>query len=429
MAGTALGRMALALGMTVSFAAGALAAEAREASFGPKMPWQDGVPEDTTTGKWFGVGETLEERGVTIKLDFTTVYQKVVKGGMEGQTGKGEDTGVYNLRLNVDLEKLISLPGARVYAKAKGGWSEGIDPQAVGSIFNMNSTAPGDQTILFRDLYYEQALLDRLFVIRAGRIDLTGGIECEPCTVAFDCNAFANDEYGQFLNGALVNNPTVPFPSVGLGAALVARPMAWLYFAGGVGDAAATGRSIDVDNAFDETFYVGETGILSKIPSPSGDLVGAYRIGAWYSPQSCERLDGSGGEVAGHAGWYASVDQMVWRENAKKGDTQGLGLFGRFGSADERVNEIKTFWSAGGQYQGLIPTRDDDVIAAGFATGRFSKDAGLSAQAESVAEAYYRFEVFKWLQVTPSIQYVWSPGGDKSVDDAVAFAIRAFILF
>jgi len=429
MIGRILGRAAMAASLTLVMAAGASAAEIKEATFGPKLPWQDGVPEDTLTGNWFGLGDKLESHGVTLKLDFTTVYQKVVKGGLEGQTGKGEDTGTYNLRLNVDLEKLIALPGGRVYAKVKGGWSAGIDPQAVGSIFNMNGTATGDETAMIRDVYYEQALLDRLLVIRAGRIDLTGGIECEPCTVAFDSNAFANDEYGQFLNGALVNNPTIPFPSIGLGAAIVARPASWFYLAGGVGDAAATGKNWDIDNAFDETFYIGETGILANIPSPNGDLVGAYRVGAWYSPQSRERLDGSGREVSGHAGWYASLDQMAWRENAAKDDTQGLGLFGRFGSADERVNEIKTFWSAGAQYQGLIPKRDDDVIAAGFATGRFSKDAGLSAQAESVVEAYYRIEVFKWLQITPSIQYIWSPGGDKNEDDAVAFAIRAFILF
>ena len=43
---------------------------------------------------------------------------------------------------------------------------------------------------------------------RFGKLDITGGFECRGCPVAFDGSAFANDPSGQFLNGALANNPT-----------------------------------------------------------------------------------------------------------------------------------------------------------------------------------------------------------------------------
>lgn len=68
------------------------------------------------------------------------------------------------------------------------------------------------------ELWYEHALLDDTLRVRLGKMDITGGFECRGCPVSFDGSLYANDETGQFLNSALVNNPTIPFPDKGLGA-------------------------------------------------------------------------------------------------------------------------------------------------------------------------------------------------------------------
>jgi hypothetical protein len=70
-------------------------------------------------------------------------------------------------------------------------------------------------------------LLDGAVLIRVGKLDLTGGFECRGCPVSFDGNSFANDQTTQFLNGALVNNPTIPFPDRGLGAVVHVAPVEW----------------------------------------------------------------------------------------------------------------------------------------------------------------------------------------------------------
>jgi carbohydrate-selective porin OprB len=82
------------------------------------------------------------------------------------------------------------------------------------------------------------------------------------------------------------------------------------------------------------------------------------------------------------------------------------------------------FWSVGGQYQGPIPTRDGDVLGIGFARGRLVADAGFEKEHESVLEIYYNCQLTGWCQLTPSIQYVWNPGGAGDVGNAVVLGVR-----
>jgi porin len=114
---------------------------------------------------------------------------------------------------------------------------------------------------------------------------------------------------------------------------------------------------------------------------------------------------------------------MVLKENAGAEDGRGLSLFGRFGCADDDVNPIRAFRSEGAQYQGLIPTRDDDILGFGVAQGGLAEGAGFSAAHETVMEMYYKAAITPWLSVSASIQYVFHPGGDSG-DDAVVPGLR-----
>jgi porin len=120
----------------------------------------------------------------------------------------------------------------------------------------------------------------------------------------------------------------------------------------------------------------------------------------------------------------------VWNEG-RDGDGQGLAAFFRFGAADARVDEIKAFWSAGLQYQGLLPGRDKDVAAVGFATARLSQaaGAGFTARHETVIEVYYNAQVAPWLSVTPSVQYIANPGGAGVAGDTTILGLRVLMAF
>ncbi len=181
-----------------------------------------------------------------------------------------------------------------------------------------------------------------------------------------------------------------------------------------------------------------ETGLMVNLPQLNGEgtLPGTYRFGMWYqnrpkdnawnparSPETT-RIDDKRDDV----GFYMNFDQMLFKELADPEDTQGLGTFMRLGITDGDANPISTFWSAGVQYQGLIPRRDDDVIAFGVANSRLGDYAEPVERNETVYELYYNAQITPWLHLTPSLQVITNPGG-QDVGDAVVAGIRLHISF
>ena len=192
-------------------------------------------------------------------------------------------------------------------------------------------------------------------------------------------------------------------------------------------------RNLSFNTAFhdeDYFFYVFETGITPQLDSANGPLQGAYRIGLWNDPQPKGHSDASP-SYSGRddVGFYLSCGQLLMKENADPEDSQGFGVFFRYGYASSKRNDMANFWSVGFQYQGLLEGRDDDVLGAGFAQGIFSDKASstYTDDYESVIELYYNAQVTPWLNISPSAQYIANPGGSKTVSDAVVLGERAQI--
>jgi len=378
------------------------------------------LERDRLTGNWAGGRDALEDIGITLDFGLTQIWQHNVHGGLRTHGRRGDYSGSYDLELTFDLERLFGLTGGSVYSLVEGSWprAEGVGDISVGSVFGVNDDAGGNRAVDVTEFWYEQALFGCMLRFRVGKIDLTGGFECRGCPVAFDGNSYANDETAQFLNAALVNNPTIPFPDNGLGLVAYFQPTDWFYVAAGVADEQADAREMGF-----------ATAVVPEFPGPKKPLVGTYRLGMWYDPQPKERLGGSG-SMCDDVGFYASFDQAVYCENDDEDDSQGLGVFLRFGHADARLNEARMFWSVGLQYQGPIPSRDDDVLGFGYAYGRLSPDAGFTTATESVFELYYNAQVTRWLSVTPDIQIVVNPGGDTELhDSAVVLGCRVQMAF
>ncbi|MCF7853784.1 MAG: carbohydrate porin [Candidatus Pacebacteria bacterium] len=406
------------VGMSALLATLCLGAEAQQAA----RP--DLLERETLTNNWFGTGAKLEEHGISLNLRLTGVYQYSLSGGVE--QGIGRQSGSYDIELELDMDAMVGLPGSTVFILGEGSWQggAGFDTVAIGSIFGVNDDDGGERTLDITELWYQQNLLDDRLRIRVGKLDLTGGFECRGCPVAFDGNHYANDETAEFLNGALVNNPSIPFPDNGLGAVLYVEPMESWYFSIGVTDAEADARETGFSTVSDgdsRYFYIAETGKVVHCDSPNGNLTGVYRIGVWNDHGPKERLDGNG-ERTDDVGFYLSLDQELWRENAKV--DQGISVFARFGWADDAVNEIERFYSVGGQYKGFFPGRDNDIIGLGIAYANLNGAAGYAADCECAVECYYNCALTPWLQISPSLQWVSNPDGDKSIHDAIIGGIR-----
>ena len=385
------------------------------------------IPErQTLTNRWFGLGEQAESAGVTADLGLTQLYQINLNTGRGLMTHRhsGRWTGSYDLNVELDFGKILGLTGGVFSISAEGSWSDGLDASSVGSLFGVNGDAGGNRSIDVTESYYQQTLLNDQVTIGVGKLDLSNW---------FDGNALANDETAQFIHGALVNNPTIPFPENGLGGVVMIMPTDAWYVAVGAADAQADYRKTGFSTAFhDEDAFIAmlETGYTPKLGLWGQSLAGAYRAGMWYDPQDKAYNDAKRiGTKNDDLGWYLSFDQMVWNENSDD-DGQGLGLFMRAGWTDDEVNTLATFWSFGGQYQGVIPSRDNDVLGLGVAQGNLSPEIDLdSRQKETAVELYYNVAVTPWCHVTPNVQWVDNPGADGSVADAVVLGIRAQITF
>ncbi len=398
-------------------------AEAEEA---PHDFWH----RSTMTDNWFGVGKTLEQYGVKTQLAFTQLYQQNLQGGRSTQTRIGRYAGRWDWRIDVDLDKLAKIPGGSIFMLTRGGWTNGINNPAVGALFNVDNIAT-DTPIFIKDLFYQQRLFNDKVAVRIGKIDLTNTFQCRGCPATFDGNTFANDETTQFVNSSLINNPSIPFPEPGLGAVLYTEPIDGWYFSGAVADANAKVTESGFNTAFSgpaEAFNIYETGITPAFKSANGFLQGAYRAGFWLDGRRKPYISGEGYKT-NDMGMYLSFDQMLYRVSKKDGDNRGLGVFGRYGFAGELANPTYEFWSAGAQYQGLIPTRDNDVLAFGFAQGSLSEASSLSLpyDNETVFESYYRCQITSWLHISPDYQYIFHPSGE--LPNASVIGVRVYLNF
>lgn len=393
---------------------------------------------ETLTGGFFGLSDGLAEKGIEVSLSATQIYQHNTKGGISTHRRAGRYSGSYDIELEADFEKLFEIEGGRIYMLSEGKWSKsaGINDPSVGSFFNVNADALPRRAIDVTELWYEQNFAARQLRLRLGKIDLTGGFEHHNCPVSFDCSSFANDETTQFLNGSLVNNPTIPFPENGLGAALHFEPDNFWYASAALADAQADLRETGFATAFGDEyyfFYIAETGITPLLDSANGAMPGAYRIGIWYDPQpkASTDLSDAGKSYRDDVGFYLTFDQMIAKENNDPEDSQGLGLFFRYGNAKSERDDLTNFWSFGFQYEGLLEGRDVDVLGAGFSHGTFSDKASetFTDDYESVFEVYYSAKIAPWLTISPDFQYVSNPGGDKSIPDAVILGARVQMTF
>lgn len=397
--------------------------------------WNDLQKQETLTNGFFGLNDEIAQYGMELELGVTRLYQHNVRGGISTHRQGGRHSGSYDLEFSTDLQKFLNIEDARLYVHAEGLWShsESIDGPSVGSAFGVNADAGPRRSIDVTELWYEQSIFDGSLLFRLGKLDLTGGFECSDWPVAFDTSFYANDETTQFLNGAFVNNPTIPFPDYALGLAAYYNPLEWWYTSAGVVDAQNDFRETGFRTTFNDEdyfFYVTETGVTPVFNSDNGPLQGAYRVGVWNDPQPKANSD-SINNYRDDVGFYLSCDQMLTKENSDTNDNQGLGMFVRYGYADGQRNDITNFWSVGFQYQGLIEGRDRDILGVGFAQGIFSDGASVTyaEDHENALELYYDIQFAPWMNFSTGMQYIANPGGAKGVSDAIVFEMRTQMFF
>ncbi len=381
------------------------------------------------TGDWSGTRTELEDLGVRFKVTLMNQLMVNMHGGRE--TKNGHDTaGSYEFNLYLDMNKLFDIEGATFWIRAKGTWGgddSDFDKEKVGGFFKTNQDASSEEPIFVDKWHWQQFLFDKRVELRLGRQ--------EPVKDLFDTSKIIGHEDKYFFNRALVRNAAIP-PEKGLG--LFGR---WFftdeaYISAAALDGNARSRQTNFNTAFhgpDEFRFFAELGFKPKSQSAKGELWGHYRVGTWYDPtrkkQFIETLGGRRAErhQSGDWGFFFGFDQMIWKENNRPKDTQGIAVAGRYGRANGDVNEIEQFWALAVQYQGPFPSRDEDVLAFGVAQGIFGdgfRNIEPRADRETVYELYYSIKVSPWLTISPDFQFITNTGGNAGDPDTFVAGMR-----
>ncbi len=391
------------------------------------------------TGDWFGIRTSLKDVGVDFLPMLVTVYEQNFSGGANTHNAH-EIAGKWFYNLELDFQKMLKLPGASFFIRAQQSWNDGIQSD-VGSLVAPFYSAGSDGDYFYGDhncilvdkWWYRQRLFDDRLEFRLGKIlnvlDL------------FDRNEYAQSYVTQFSYRGFSHNLTIPVAK-GVGAFVKVWPVDWLYFQASALDADNRATRTGFDTAFHgPAHFVGnwEFGLTPKWKIADRTLPGNYRFGWWYNPRvRSEYMNTLGGALSqryksGDVGFYTSLDQLIFKENDKPADKQGLGAFFRYGYAHGDINRINHFWSIGAQYQGLIPTRDDDVLGFGVAQSIGSRqlrsEINSRTDRETDYELYYAFKVTPWCVITPDVQFITNPGANKDARDSVVGGVRIRIDF
>jgi hypothetical protein len=307
-------------------------------------------------------------------------------------------------------------PAGELYLRVHAGEGDGGDRflEPAGALFadlnTLNDDHPENDRFRLLEAFYTHTFLDESYFLSVGKT--------EP--LAFmDENAFANDEYRQFVGKAFVNNPVLDSedeygPLLALGASpFEGWAFTFIYQSSSRPLLDEEDQKSVWDRVFSKTFLAGQA---TFSPAPGG-LEGNYRLYAWTQTYDHPRVEREGVEK----GWGIglSLDQMI---------SEKVGVFARVGYQNREVYEVPWFWSVGANLSGIIPGRELDNLGIGIA-GLAANNRLENDGTELHLESYYRWVISSHMAITPSLQYVRNPLGNRDNDGVFAGMLRAEISF
>jgi len=196
-----------------------------------------------------------------------------------------------------------------------------------------------------------------------------------------DENAYANDEYTQFMNATLTNGPNVFLPSYDWGFALEWNDRSWSF----------SGVLMEInenDDGNNYSFY----GLQASYRVNNRLGAGHYRV--ILTGSSEDFLNPAGTQLEERVSNLYSFDQAF-------GDI--IGGWVRFGwQSEEAAINYHGIFSGGIDIKGTAWGRHGDNIGIGYA---YLTGGNLGIDKTNVAEAYYRWQLGRTIGLTADIQF------------------------
>jgi len=263
-----------------------------------------------------------------------------------------------------------------------------VDLEAIGgngpdefaeTISSLNGDAGSTQStdgldrITVNEAWAEFLLLDDIFTIAVGKIDLTN---------YFDNNDVANDENAQFISGMFINNASFSVPSNSPGIRIRTTLLKRFYVQVAFSKAENTGRRI-----FNDIYKA--VGFGFKM-FPFSDFEAHLHVFGYAQPLVEDRY-----------GFGLSIDQTI---------AKLFKVFGRIGNNENMLADwfgIKSSFSAGVQFEENI---FGESTLIGLAYGSV-KPADVFLKNEKSTELYLKQSINNWISVSAHLQHIWDTGG------------------
>ena len=391
----------------------------------------------TLFGDWRGARTALAQRGILLDLSTTQFYQGVTSGGRKEDRGEWEYGGFGDALLTIVGDK-FGLRGfsAQIKAETKFGndinSAVGLAPPNVRLLVPLFD-APG---IAVTGWQLNQQIRKE-WIVSAGKFNIMDLV---------DQTYHTGKGEDKMLNASFVLPLNLGRPLSGLSLTGVGITKLRGKEAEGalfIWDTKDRTTQFGID---DDLFNEGATILgLWKVFYNIGGLPGYSGVLGSYTTRDFKSIDPTGfyvvpgegvliPEVKGSWALSYTVDQKLWMDPADA--SRNIGMFGWVGIADDNPNPINWSGAISFEANGLIPGRELDSIGVGYFYTGLSSDfkdlisvipGQLALRDVQGFEAYYKFGLTKWLNVTADLQVV-QPSRDD-LDRAVIAGVRTKLKF
>ncbi|HEX7860051.1 MAG TPA: carbohydrate porin [Verrucomicrobiae bacterium] len=415
---------------------------------------ETGFEGDHLTGDWGGTRTKLLDRGVHLQAG----YIGEVIGNASGGLKRGAVyEGLFEAAVKLDTRKAGWWEGGTFQISTLFPHGKGFSQEYVGDLLTASNIEAYESWRLY-DLWYEHAFGEKISV-RIGQFSAD-----EEFALTESGSSFMNAAFGwpAFISANTLNTgPAYYVAAPGIRFNFELTDQFFIRAAAFDGDSFDSEEGDPRVNAHGTRFDVGadqgvfgitEFGFRWDEGVRSDLLPGEYKIGMWahsgdfvsnFEDENRDPYVVSGRRPREHSknfGVYVALEQMLWREK----EEQGVYVFARAGVSPEDRNFFEVVADGGLTWRGMIPSRDEDIFGIGGVYARISRDIRRAEKLdaatngtvypafsnhETVLEGFYQIQLAKWWTLQPDVQWIFNPGGNESVPDAVVVALRTSLVF
>ena len=358
---------------------------------------------------------------LSIGGEYTHELTAVLDGGINQRSSHRE---LLVLEAELDLEKFLGIKNSTLFAQFQHATTEKGGTLDAGDLQAYSNLEVGSSIDELYEFWYQQTFFNEKLRIKVGKVDANSEFNFVELA-----GGFANSSAG--FSPTIFAFPTYPNPAMSVQAFWTFEKQN-LTLGYGLYDGSATVDGVQTGRYGPSTFFSSDQSddyfhILQLERSwDKVNNMGAGRasIGVWHHDGEFTTFDGA--TDRGTYGGFFTLEQQF------TGNSEEQGVFGffQYAWADEDVSEVAQHIAGGvvfrgngitrsGDEAGLYVTHADlsDVAAAGFTKN------------ETAIDAYYNIQFNSNFALKPELQYILSPSGSATVDNAFVAGVRAIFTF